>query len=105
MIRSLVKLLTVVVFGVGLGIGLLALVGLMPNVKLPGMAFAQTGGGQHPPAGSAPTLECSDCHGNHPEPGTYQETPPPDADTIPCFVCHEVSAGFKTGDPGTWKNR
>lgn len=43
--------------------------------------FAAGGG---PPHGSAPTLGCWDCHGEHPP-----KTAPP-ASEMSCFDCHEV---------------
>lgn len=77
-----------------LGIGLLAAaigVGLylLLNLWLAGGAtnwgHAALAASGAPPHGSAPTLHCWDCHGNHPD---TSQAPP--ASGMLCFNCHSV---------------
>jgi len=46
------------------------------------LAAAQGGHG----IGQAPTLNCFECHGSHPDTSTV-----PPATSIPCFDCHTVT--------------
>ncbi len=67
----------------GLGIALFLALIFTPLPSDVSLAAAQ--GGQHG-VGQAPTLDCFQCHGSHPDTSVV-----PPASTIACFDCHTVT--------------